>query len=175
MYLPTAEKSGALLLPFWHFLPKCWEQNQCSLWAVTQHTVTLCQVLNKPWLIQGLHSDNSIYFVWSFRYTDVYSLIPNFKFALKIQNERRTQPNAAAYPFYATFCATEYMRATCMTWTLSFGHFCFCFQCPIFTAEKPILDHLEQCILSLYLCFMCLLRCNSIHLLCEYKDCIYES
>lgn len=42
MYLPTAEKSGALLLPFWHFLPKCWEQNQCSLWAVTQHTVTLC-------------------------------------------------------------------------------------------------------------------------------------
>lgn len=102
MYLPTAEKSGALLLPFWHFLPKCWEQNQCSLWAVTQHTVTLCQVLNKPWLIQGLHPDNSIYFVWSFRYTDVYSLIPNFKFALKIQNERRTQPNAAAYPFYTT-------------------------------------------------------------------------
>jgi len=102
VYLPTAEKSGALLLPFWHFLPKCWEQNQCSLWAVTQHTVTLCQVLNKPWLIQGLHPDNSIYFVWSFRYTDVYSLIPNFKFALKIQNERRTQPNAAAYAFYAT-------------------------------------------------------------------------
>lgn len=139
MYLPTAEKSGALLLPFWHFLPKCWEQNHCSLWAVTQHTVTLCaRSLTSHDLFKD-YIQTTPYTLFEASAIQMY--IPSFQilnllWKYRMREEHNQMQLLTHFIQLVTFYATEYMRATCMTWTLSFGHFCFCFQCPIIYSRK---------------------------------------